>query len=85
MDNANYRYQQQAAGHINKTDHRDWLAGLPPNLRRVVEQEGFEQSKSKQRGVAAARVGAARQRYFTFMQTILSPENWACQQRTTTV
>jgi hypothetical protein len=79
LGNASYRYQQQAVGEITEADYLDWLEGLPANMRRVVEQEGFEQSKSS----LALRRHALERRdkgYSTFMQAILSPEDWAYQQ-----
>ena len=79
LGNASYRYQQQAVGEITETDYLDWLEGLRPNVRRVVEQEGFEQSKSS---LALRRHALERreQGYAAFMQAILSPEDWAYQQ-----
>ena len=79
LGNASYHYQQQAVWQITEADYHDWLTGLPSNMRRVVEQEGFEQSKSS---LALRRHSLERrdQGYSTFMQTILSPEDWAYQQ-----
>ena len=80
LGNASYRYQQQAAGSLTEADYRDWLEGLPTKLRRVVEQEGFEVSK---RSLALRRHALERrdQGYEAFLQTILSPEDWAYQQQ----
>ena len=80
LGNASYRYQQQAAGNITEADYRDWLEGLPAKMRRVVEQEGFEVSK---RSLALRRHALERrdQGYEAFLQAILSPEDWACQQQ----
>ncbi|WP_201982543.1 hypothetical protein [Hymenobacter rubidus] len=79
LGNASYRYQQQAVGEITEADYLDWLEGLPANMRRVVKQEGFEQSKSS---LALRRHALERrdQGYSAFMQAILSPEDWAYQQ-----
>jgi hypothetical protein len=79
LGNASYRYQQQAEGEITESDYLDWLEGLPAKMRRLVEQEGFEQSK---RNLALRRHALERrdQRYSAFMQGILSPEDWAYQQ-----
>ena len=82
LGNASYRYQQQADGEITEADYLDWLAGLRPSLRQVVEQEGFERSKSN---LALRRHSLERhdQGYSAFLQTILSPEDWAYQQSVT--
>nr|GEV52262.1 hypothetical protein [Tanacetum cinerariifolium] len=80
LGNASYRYQQQAVGEITETDYLDWLEGLPAKMRRVVKQEGFEQSKSN----LALRRHALERRdigYDAFMQALLSPEDWAYQQQ----
>ena len=79
LGNASYRYQQQAAGEITEADYLDWLEGLRPNMSRVVEREGFEQSKSS---LALRRHSPERrdQGYSAFMQAILSPEDWVYQQ-----
>lgn len=48
-------------------------------MRRVVEQEGFEQNKSS---LALRRHALERhdQGYSVFLEAILSPEDWAYQQ-----
>ncbi|MDO7848502.1 hypothetical protein Q5H92_19200 [Hymenobacter sp. M29] len=83
LGNASYRYQQQAVGVITKADYLDWLEGLSAKMRRVVEQEGFELSK----GSLALRRHALERRdqgYSSFMQAILSPEDWDYQKSVST-
>jgi nitrate reductase assembly molybdenum cofactor insertion protein NarJ len=79
LGNASYRYQQQAMGDIAEDDYLDWLEGLPANMRRVAEREGFEQSKTS---LALRRHTLERrdQGYSAFMQAMLSSEDWAYQQ-----
>lgn len=80
LGNASYRYQQQAVGDITEVDYQEWLDGLPVNMRRVIEREGFERSKSslslRRHSLERRDVG-----YSAFMQTILSPEDWTYFQR----
>jgi hypothetical protein len=80
LGNASYRYQQQAEGEVTETDYQHWLEGLPRNMRRVVEQEGFEQSK---RSLALRRHALERRDvgYEAFLQALLSPEDWTYQQQ----
>lgn len=80
LSNASYRYQQQAEGAVTEADYQDWLEGLPAKMRRMVEQEGFEQSK---RSLALRRHALERRDlgYDTFLQAILSPDDWAYQQQ----
>jgi hypothetical protein len=80
LGNASYRYQQQAVGEITEADYQDWLEGLPANMWRVVEQEGFEQSKSSW-PLRRHALERRDQGYEAFMQAILSPDDWAYQQR----
>ena len=79
LGNASYRYQQQAAGDVTEDDFRHWLAGLPEKLRRVVEQEGFEKSKS----ALGLRRHALERRdigYDEFVRSLVSDEDWAYEQ-----
>jgi hypothetical protein len=80
LGNATYRYQQLAAGEVTEADYQDWLAGLPERMRLAMEKEGFEGSKSS----LALRRHALERRdvgYAAFMQSILSPEDWAFEQQ----
>ena len=79
LGNASYRYQQQAVGEITEADYRDWLEGLPVNVRRAVEQEGFEQNKNSW-PLRRHALERRDQGYDAFMQAILSPDDWAYQQ-----
>ena len=80
LGNATYRYQQLAAGEVTEEDYRDWLEGLPAKMRDSVERDGFEKSK----GILGLRRHALERRdigYAAFMQSILSPEDWAYEQQ----
>lgn len=44
--NASYRYMSLARGEETLEDFQDWLEGLPENIRKHFEVEGFEASKS---------------------------------------
>ena len=76
LGNASYRYQQQAVGQISEADYRNWLEGLPANMRRAMQREGFEQCKTN---LALRRHALERrdQGYDAFMQALLTPEVWA--------
>lgn len=79
LGNASYRYQQQAEGSITEDDFQHWLAGLPEKMRRVVEQEGFEKSKS----VLGLRRHALERRdvgYDEFVRAMVSAEDWEYEQ-----
>ncbi|MGI4872556.1 MAG: hypothetical protein ACRYFX_15440 [Janthinobacterium lividum] len=79
LGNANYRYQQQAAGEVKEDDFYHWLEGLPEKMRLAMEREGFAASKHS----LPLRRHALERRdlgYEAFLQAILSPEDWAYQQ-----
>ena len=79
LGNAAYRYQQQAEGEVTEADFKDWLEGLPEKMRRVVEREGFEKSKS----VLGLRRHALERRdvgYDEFVRSLVSAEDWAYEQ-----
>ena len=80
LGNATYRYQQQAQGEVTEEDFHHWLAGLPEKLRVVMERDGFEASKDSWplRRHALERRDLGQD---AFLQAILSPEDWAYQQR----
>jgi hypothetical protein len=44
--NASYRYMSLARGEETIEDFEEWLEGLPENIRKHFEEEGFEASKS---------------------------------------
>lgn len=79
LGNASYRYQQQAAGEVTEDDFHHWLEGLPEKMRVAMVRDGFEASKHSwplQRHALERRdLGQD-----AFLQTILSPEDWAYQQ-----
>ncbi|MBC6992171.1 hypothetical protein [Hymenobacter sp. BT491] len=80
LGNATYRYQQLAAGEVTVADYQDWLEGLPERMRRAMDKEGFEGCKTS----LALRRHALERRdvgYGEFMQSILSPEDWAFEQQ----
>lgn len=80
LGNATYRYQQLAAGEVTEADYQDWLEGLPERMRGAMETEGFEGCKSS----LALRRHALERRdvgYAAFMQSMLSPEDWAFEQQ----
>lgn len=79
LGNAAFCYQQQAEGLVTEEDYRDWLAGLPDTMRRAMEQEGFEKSKST---LPLRRHALERrdQGYDEFMQATVSAEDWAYEQ-----
>lgn len=49
-------------------------------MRRVVEQEGFEQSK-RSLGLRRHALECRDLGYDAFLQALLSPEDWAYQQQ----
>jgi hypothetical protein len=78
LGNASYRYQQQAAAEVTEDDFHHWLEGLPEQMRVVMKREGFEASKNS----LPLRRHALERRdlgYDAFLQSILSPEDWAYQ------
>ncbi|WP_051397876.1 hypothetical protein [Runella limosa] len=44
--NACYRYMSLARGEETIEDFEEWLEGLPENIRKHFEEQGFEASKS---------------------------------------
>ena len=79
LGNAAYRYQQQVTGQVTEDDFRHWLEGLPEKMRRVVEREGFEKSKS----VLGLRRHALERRnmgYDEFVRALVSAEDWEYEQ-----
>ena len=80
MGNASYCYQQQAAGEVTEDNFHHWLEDLPERMRAAMVREGFEASKNSLplRRHALERRDLA---YDAFLQAILSPEDWACQQQ----
>lgn len=80
LGNAAYRYQQQAAGEVTEDDFQHWLAGLPEGMRRVMEQEGFEKNKTalplRRHALERRDIG-----YDEFMQSMVSAEDWAYEQK----
>lgn len=48
IGNATYRYHQLAAsaGDIPESYFEEWLEGLPANIRKDMEKQGFEKCKS---------------------------------------
>ncbi|UYZ65282.1 hypothetical protein [Hymenobacter weizhouensis] len=80
LGNATYRYQQQAVGEVTEEDYRHWLEGLPERMRRAVEREGFEKAKTSL-GLRRHALERRDMGYSAFMQSILSPEDWAFEQQ----
>lgn len=79
LGNASYRYQQQAEGEVTEDDFRHWLVGLPERMRLTMEGDGFDASKNS----LPLRRHALERRdlgYDAFLQSILSPDDWAYQQ-----
>lgn len=80
LGNATYRYQQQAQGEVTEEDFHHWLAGLPENVRLVMERNGFEASKNswplRRHGLERRDLGQD-----AFLKSILSPADWAYQQQ----
>jgi hypothetical protein len=79
LGNATYRYQQLADGEVTEEDYRHWLEGLPERFRKAMEKGGFAGAKSslvlRRHALERRDVG-----YSAFMQAILSPEDWAFEQ-----
>ena len=77
--NATYRYQQLAAADVTEDDYRHWLEGLPEKMRRAVERDGFEKSKTclplRRHALERRDVGQEE-----FVKSLLSPEDWAAWQ-----
>ena len=46
VGNITYRYHQRAKEfHPTQLDWQEWLEGLPENLRKDMEQKGFQQGR----------------------------------------
>lgn len=76
LGNATYRYQQLAQSEVTEDDFHHWLAGLPEQIRAVIEREGFEKNKEalplRRHALERRDVG-----YDEFMRQHLSSEDWA--------